>query len=144
MRTLFLLTFTSAVLVFLHFFIAPFPNLPRDVVFVNDNNINVWVADTKETRAQGLSGVPRLSSKQGMLFVFDTPVQNGFWMKDMKVSLDIIWLDSSKKVIHIEENVTPETYPETFYPDEPALYVLEIRAGLASELGLEEGDQVSF
>lgn len=144
MRTVFLLTFTSAVLVFLHFFIAPFPNLPRDTVIVNDHNINVWVADTQETRAQGLSGVPRLSEKQGMLFVFDTPNQNGFWMKDMKIALDIIWLNSAQEVVHIEENVTPDTYPESFYPPVPAFYVLEIGAGLAEKLNIKKGDKVSF
>jgi len=71
--------------------------------------------------------------------VFEEPGRYPFWMRDMHFSIDIIWLDNQFKVIHVEREVAPETYPELFAPTQDALYVLEIREGVAEELGIVEG-----
>jgi len=64
-----------------------------------------------------------------MLFVFENPGIHGIWMKDMKFPIDIIWLDKDMSVISKELNVSPDTYPQVFYPSREAYYVLEVKAG---------------
>lgn len=107
--------------------------------------INVEVADTAESRQQGLSNRQSLDRNSGMLFVFDETLDtNCFWMKDTLISLDMIWLNEDKQVITLTQNVTPDTFPESFCPDEPAKYGLEINAGRAEELRIEQGTELRF
>lgn len=100
------------------------------------------VADTNELRQKGLSGRKSLDADKAMLFTFDAPDYYGFWMKNMKFPIDIIWLDAARKIIYMEKDVRPESYPEGFRPDKKASYVIEFSAGIADELGLRLGDTV--
>ena len=106
--------------------------------------ISVAIADTDASREQGLSGTAPLTSEQGMLFVFDTPDNTAFWMKDMNYSLDIVWIDANKKVVSVSKNLSPSTYPDTFSPGVPVQYVLEVPAGFADAHGIKARDSVSF
>jgi uncharacterized protein len=94
-----------------------------------DTVIRAWVADTPETRARGLSGREGLAEGDGMLFVFPQKDRHSFWMKDMKFSIDILWLDENLEVLHIEESVSPDTYPRSFSAPLPDKYVLELPRG---------------
>lgn len=105
-------------------------------------NIEAEVADTLSRRMQGLSGRSGLSENTGMLFVFEEDDRHGIWMRDMRFPIDILWLDSTLKVVSLKEYVDPASYPETFYPSEPVRYVLELPAGFTSVHGITEGDQV--
>ncbi|MFA5132428.1 MAG: DUF192 domain-containing protein [Candidatus Paceibacterota bacterium] len=108
------------------------------------------VVDTSASRALGLSGRKGLAPNEGMLFVFDASGRYGFWMKDMLFPLDIIWINQSGVVVHIERDVTPESYtgskenPKTFINTPDALYVLEINTGKAEEYGLYLGSKVKL
>lgn len=101
-------------------------------------------ATTNQQRIKGLSGRDNMPEKDGMLFVFDTPDEQCMWMKDMKISNDMIWLDANKRVVQVKENISPETYPETFCSSVPAQYVIELNAGQVAKNGLHLGDTVSF
>ena len=97
------------------------------------------VADTPQKRQQGLSGREKLLPNTGMFFKFDTLEQQGIWMKDMNFSIDILWLDENCKAVAFK-SASPDSYPETFTPKVPALYVVELPVGsIASEV--EIGDQ---
>jgi uncharacterized membrane protein (UPF0127 family) len=96
--------------------------------------INVEIADDVLERTRGLSGRESLSEESGLLFVFEEPGQHGFWMKDMNFPIDILWFDEEKRLIYTEEDVSPETFPETFHAPEPSLYVLEVNVGEFSNL----------
>lgn len=100
---------------------------------------SIEVADTSATREQGLSGRTQLGEDYGMLFIFPYADRYGFWMKDMTLTIDIIWMNEDGRIITIEENVPADSYPEVFYPVSNAKYVLETRAGYASEHGYREG-----
>lgn len=106
--------------------------------------LEVGVARTPAERTTGLSGVASLSEDEGMLFVFEKPDTYDFWMKGMLFPLDIIWLDQDKKVIHIEKNALPESYPKAFGPDQNSAYVLEVVAGFSDKHKLKIGDQAEF
>ena len=77
--------------------------------------------------------------------VFDSNDMHGIWMKDMKFPLDLVWLDSSKKVVYIVKNAPPETPTKTVYvPKDPALYVIELPAGSVQKAGIKTGDTAVF
>ncbi|MFZ2763724.1 MAG: DUF192 domain-containing protein [Minisyncoccia bacterium] len=114
------------------------------VVKINEVSIPVEVVRTPSARAQGLSGREVLPEGTGMLFVFETPSQYGFWMKDMNFPIDIVWISESFQVVDIEHRLAPETYPEVFYPSGLAKYVLELPAGASRNLGIDTGSIVYF
>jgi hypothetical protein len=106
------------------------------------------LADTVEERARGLMFRPSLDRNRGMLFTFAEPQQWSFWMKNTRISLDIIWMDGHKKIVHIERRVpicnrTDDGCPQ-YQPNENALYVLELAAGTADALKLERGATLQF
>jgi len=108
-------------------------------VSVGSTTISVEVADTQGERTQGLSGRTTLPEGHGMLFVFEREGDWGIWMKDMKFSIDIIWMNREGNIITIARDVAPQTYPNAFYPTQPALYVLEVPAGFSDKNGVAEG-----
>lgn len=103
------------------------------------------VVSTPEDRDKGLSGVKSLGKNEGMLFVFDKDDTYGIWMKDMTISIDIVWLDADKKVIYIVKRADPSSYPYTTYrPTKPARYILELPAGTADSKDIRSGDKAIF
>lgn len=118
----------------------------REVSFIKikDKILNIELALTNEQRTLGLSNRKSLSENSGMLFVFPTPSKYFFWMKDMNFPIDIIWFDEDRKIIYIEKNAKPESFPELFGEDKNSLYVLETVAGFAEKYDLKTGDEFSF
>ena len=106
--------------------------------------VRAEVADTNEKRRQGLSGRETLPRGGGMLFIFENPCLCGFWMKEMRFPLDIIWIDEEYRIVHIVEGVSPATFPETFLPDRAAKYVLEVSAGTVKDFEVTPGALVEF
>ena len=96
---------------------------------IGDTKIEVEIADTPTTRAQGLSGRASLAENTGLLFIFDRGEYHNFWMKDMNFPIDIIWLDDNWRVVDITVNALPQDFPTTYQPRAPARYVLEVNAG---------------
>ena len=92
------------------------------------------IASTPEERTQGL--MFRTELEGGMLFVFDHPGRHPFWMKNTLIPLDIIWMDEDKEIVFISRNVQPcKVDPcEVIDPGADASYVLEVNAGMASDL----------
>lgn len=117
---------------------------PDKIVSVGDRAIKAEVADSEKEQEQGLSGRACIGENQGMLFVFSEPGYYNFWMKDMNFPIDIVWIDSDKKVIEVTDNIQPSTYPDTFTSGRQPQYVLELKAGHASELGITSGSRLSF
>lgn len=104
------------------------------------------VADTPQLRSQGLSSTESLPQNEGMLFVFKTPNHACFWMKDMKYSLDMIWLDENKKVVNVAANISPSTYPDENFCSrtKKALYVIELNAGEIENARIFLGQTLKF
>ncbi len=102
------------------------------------------IADTFSLRESGLSNRASIASDKAMLFIFETDDNHLFWMKDMNFAIDMIWLDSNKKVVHIAKKAAPESYPQTFGQSKNSRYVIEVKSGIADSIGLQVGDIVSF
>jgi len=117
-------------------------------VVINDHEFDVEVADTIIAKAQGLSGRDQLGKDEGMLFISGRPSIQRFWMKDMLISIDIIWI-SDGKVVGFEKNASPEPGVPTrglkiYQSPEPVELVLEVSAGIVDRLGISVGDSVSI
>ncbi|MFA5751249.1 MAG: DUF192 domain-containing protein [Candidatus Paceibacterota bacterium] len=111
---------------------------------IKDTNLKVDVADTPLLREKGLSGREKLEENEGMLFIFDYSSKHGFWMKDMNFAIDMVWLDEEQKIVHLEKNVSPESYPTVFSPKKDSMYVLEVISGFSDKNNLKTGDLVQF
>ncbi len=124
-------------------------SVPRDstvaassTIQLKDRIIRVEIADTPEERERGLSGREGLAEDEGLLFVFEEDRRPAFWMKDMLFAIDILWISRDGAIVHIEENVGPETYPASFTPRSEARYVVELPAGYAARHDVGLGDIV--
>jgi len=104
----------------------------------------VEIVSTPEAQAKGLSGRPALEDGTGMLFWFTRDDLYPFWMPDMHFPIDIVWMDKDWSIVHIEEGVTPETYPETFSSPVPARYVLELPSGTLQNIGAKTGQKATL
>lgn len=101
------------------------------------------IADTPDKRAQGLMFRTSLAPDQGMLFTFPDLGHWTFWMKNTKISLDMIWLDQNWKVVDVRSHVPicerPDDFCPRYTPNHEALAVLELRAGQADALKIHRG-----
>jgi uncharacterized membrane protein (UPF0127 family) len=101
----------------------------------------VTIADTPQSRAQGLMFVENLPASAGMLFVFPDESIRSFWMRNTLVALDILYFDAEGRWVSAQENAVP--LDETTLPSEgPAQYVLEINAGLVDRFGMGPGTEI--
>lgn len=119
-------------------------NMQKSTLSLGVGVITVDVARTDAELVRGLSERTRLGDQEGMLFVFEKDSRQGIWMKDMNFPIDIIWLDSQKRVVHIVRDASPESYPVVFTPPVDARYVLEVPAGSVARWGVNVGGVVRF
>ncbi len=118
--------------------------LPATLIHTSRGDIFAEMAETDAQMSKGLGDRASLPSNQGMLFVFAEPGVYAFWMKDMHFALDMVWIDASKKVVSINRDISPNTYPTTFQPSTRISYVLELNAGGAKKYGITVGTVLSF
>ncbi|MEO0539800.1 MAG: DUF192 domain-containing protein [Cyanobacteria bacterium P01_A01_bin.105] len=108
--------------------------------------IQLEVAETRQQQSLGLMYRTQLADDRGMLFPFDVPRQASFWMMNVPISLDMVFLLEGR-VQAIAENVPPcEAQPCPTYGPGSLLVdqVIELRGGRAAELGLATGDEVTI
>lgn len=119
------------------------PWLPEvSAVFEGGQQLTLEVADTSEARQKGLSGRDGLPRDRGMLFVHDAEGLWGFWMKDTRFPLDLVFLDSERRVVDIHQ-MQPYAL-EVYYPAQEAQYIIEMTAGLADAWSLALGQVVEW
>lgn len=120
----------------------------KKTIQIKDFKFIVELADSVSKKALGLGKRDSIKENEGMLFLFDGPGTYGFWMKDMRFPIDIIWIRDNK-IVDITENVLPEPQKSIFnlkvyYPKEPVDKVLEIGAGLVKKYNFKIGDEIKF
>jgi uncharacterized membrane protein (UPF0127 family) len=118
---------------------------PR-VIFPDGFVVRVEIAADDENRTQGLMYRDHLNPGAGMLFFFPEEGDYPFWMKNTRIPLDMIWIDSNKRIAHITHDVPPCQIDDcpSYPPNAKARYVLEVAAGVAKEHGLKDGDVLKF
>jgi hypothetical protein len=125
------------------------PVSEKQRIKIGNREIEVEIADTERERKKGLSGRTSLEEGQGMLFVFQQKERPAFWMKGMKFSIDIIWVENGK-IVQIDKNILPPTpgIPDNqlklYLPSQPIDHVLEVRAGFTEENNIKVGDTITL
>lgn len=109
--------------------IATFVFLSFQTPPVIDTPLQFEIVRTPEAQEKGLGGRTDVPNGYGMLFVFPKEETLAFWMKDMLVPIDILWLSEDGTILGIEDSISPDTYPKTFTSPQPVRLVLELRAG---------------
>jgi uncharacterized protein len=106
-------------------------------------NLDIEVADNEPERMRGLMDRFNLPEQAGMLFVFPDEDLRSFWMKNTYISLDIIYINKNKEIVSIQKYTQPQT-TGAIPSEKPAMYVLEVNAGLADNYGINPGDKIEF
>ncbi|HEV7427573.1 MAG TPA: DUF192 domain-containing protein [Thermoanaerobaculia bacterium] len=118
---------------------------PR-IILPDRSAVIVEVASDDATREQGLMYRDHMADDRGMIFLFPQAGEYPFWMKNTLIPLDMIWMNSDHRIVHIAHDVPPckadpcPNYP----PNAKASSVLELAAGVAAKHHLRDGDVLRF
>lgn len=104
---------------------------------IHNKEYKVKEATSSEEKAKGLQGIDKLPEDEGMLFYFDPPQDVQFWMKDVNIPLDIVFIDDDEEVIKVQEGIPND---ETFIEAPDVAYVLEVNANS----GIQVGDELEL
>jgi uncharacterized membrane protein (UPF0127 family) len=120
----------------------------RDVTLPGGELIHAEVASTQAQVQKGLMFRTSLAPDRGMLFLFSKEDSLQFWMFQTLIPLDIIWIDSDKKIVEISADTPPCKTEASQCPQygghEPALFVLELPAGSVARYHLQTGQTIRF
>lgn len=105
------------------------------------HTFDIWIADTDARRARGLMFVRALADDEGMLFIYPQEQPIGMWMKNTYIPLDMLFVAKDGRVLRVAANTTPHSL-ETIASEQPALAVVELKAGTAERLKIAPGARV--
>jgi hypothetical protein len=120
-------------------------------VQINNTIYSVKSAISSTEQIQGLMYIEQMPEDEGMLFIFKEDAERSFWMKNMLIPLDIIYINSNNKIVSISRNAVPCTVTDknqtkcpSYKSEKPAKYVLEINAGESLKQGFNVNDNVKI
>ncbi len=119
--------------------------IKQSLVSVGGVNLLTSLSTTPDSQSKGLAIKDSLNENEGMLFIFELPQKYSFWMKDMKFPIDIIWINSTGKIVHIEKNLPPCVFLipcPSYTPNDDSLYVLEVVSNFTNKFDINIGDAV--
>jgi uncharacterized membrane protein (UPF0127 family) len=120
----------------------PASPLPTTQMTIGAKMFTLEIADTDATREHGLMKRDSMPADHGMIFVFDQDAPRSFWMKNTRIPLDIIFVDSSGKIV---STASMKPYDWTGIPSKgPAKYAIELNQGVVDQLGVKAGDHLDI
>lgn len=105
--------------------------------------LDIEKAENENERAQGLMFRTHMDMNQGMLFLFEKETRQAFWMKNTSISLDIIFVNAQKEIVHIAKNTKPYS-TESIPSFEYAQFVIEVNNGYCNLNNIMVGDRIDF
>jgi uncharacterized protein len=120
---------------------SPQLDLPRITLNAAAKKIEVQVAATDEQRAKGLMFRQHMPQDEGMLFVFEQPSKQCFWMRNTLIPLQIAFIGDDGKIVNTLE-MKPLDEKTQSCSTKPVRYVLEMNKGWFSANGLKAGSQL--
>lgn len=116
-------------------------------VKIGDHTFATETVKDAEAQQIGLTKYNSIKEEQAMLFIFEQPGNYGFWMKNMKFSIDLLYINNDT-IVSIVEKAEPVAKdadnPTIYQPEAPADKVLEINAGLVEKYAIKKGDKVEI
>ena len=116
---------------------APQTDLPRVRLTAGIHQINAQVAQTPEQRSIGLMFRKEMPQAEGMLFVFDQPTQQCFWMKNTLLPLTAAFVADDGLIVNLADMKPQSTDPHC--SAKPVRYVLEMNQGWFAKKGIKAG-----
>ena len=116
-------------------------------VEVGGQRYAIELADDDAERARGLMFRDVMANDHGMLFIHDYEEPQAYWMKNTRIPLDILYFDTARRLVSQQRDVPPCSAGDACppYPSfKPARYVLELNAGQAAKLKLQDGTELVF
>lgn len=117
------------------------------VAFPNGVEIEAEVADTPEKLLFGMAFQDSLPQNGGMIYIFESTGQHRVTTKEYRFPIDMIWVDESRHIVSIAENVPPcrqETCPWHGSTSSSVRYLIQTSAGFAKQAGLEVGGELKY
>jgi len=106
------------------------------------------IAKTPWKKTKGLMFRKELAKGSGLLMIFERERKHGIWMLGMRFPIDIVFIDSRKRIVDIRHSVKPVgRHPKTwrvYKPSKPSKYVLEVNSRLVKRSGTDIGDFLEF
>jgi uncharacterized membrane protein (UPF0127 family) len=126
---------------------GPQPPLPMKRITIvgadgNHHHFRVEMATTLVEEAVGLMFRPALAEHHGMLFIWSPPRAVAMTMRNVRMSLDILFIDAEGTVSHIHHNAHADSLTPIL-SDGEVIATLEIAGGTAAKLGIEKGAKIS-
>lgn len=115
-------------------------HLPTVQMQIGNKQFTLEVADDDAKREMGLMFRDSMPADRGMIFMFDEPEVLGFWMKNTRIPLDIIYVGGDSVVVSIK-SMEPFDLRSTS-SDRPAQYAIELNKGMAAACGVKVGDKL--
>lgn len=121
----------------------------RTLTLPNGQQIRAEILIRPEEVMRGMMFRPGLAENRGLLFIHRRPGKYSYWMHNVKVPLDIIWMDKDRMVVEMSLNTPPcrEQDPikcPQYGGKEDSRFVLELAGGLAVKYGLAVGQKIEF
>lgn len=110
-----------------------------NTIQIGDHVFHVDFAATQEQKTKGLMFVETIPDDYGMVFLYDKPAIQKFWMRNTLIPLDMLFFDRNGRLAHIEHNARPHDLTPRG-PDIPVCSVVEINGGQAEKRGIDLGD----
>ena len=120
---------------------APQLDLPRVELTAGMHRIDAQVAATPQERQTGLMFRKEMPAHEGMLFVFEQPAAQCFWMKNTLLPLTAAFVDDDGTIVNLED-MKPQTL-ESHCSAKPVRYVLEMNQGWFAKKGLKAGTKLA-
>jgi uncharacterized membrane protein (UPF0127 family) len=112
------------------------------VVMIGGKPFRLEVVATENARQLGLMYRTAMPADAGMIFVFRDAKEQKFWMKNTKIPLDIIYLDSAGRVVSVKQMAPlDETGVQS---DGPARFAIELNQGTAARVGVKAGNSIDL
>ena len=116
-------------------------NLPRVKLAAGMHQIDAQVARTSEQRATGLMWRRDMPQHEGMLFVFEQPTKQCFWMMNTPSPLTAAFLDEDGTIVNLADMQPLST--QSHCSQRPVRFVLEMNQGWFQKKGLRAGARLS-
>jgi uncharacterized membrane protein (UPF0127 family) len=119
---------------------APQTDLPRTLLTAGIYQIDTQVALTPQQREVGLMFRKEMPQQEGMLFVFEQPGTQCFWMKNTILPLTAAFVDDSGTIVNLAD-MKPQT-TDSHCSSKPVRYVLEMNVGWFAKKGIKAGQKL--
>jgi len=110
---------------------------------LGNTDYQIEIARTSSQKSIGLSNRDSLCPNCGMIFIFDKDTYLPFWMKDTRIPLDMIWINSQNQIVDIQHAIETNSL-KAIQNSTPAKYVLELNLDDSKKLNLKIGDIIDL